>query len=75
MSRVKTIHSTQSFLEMTMSCFFSLATALTVVAAGQEHWSRVWMFEMGKINQKQKGYQILWNLIIWLAQGELSAPV
>lgn len=37
MSRVKTIHSTQSFLEMTMSCFFSLATALTVVAAGQEH--------------------------------------
>lgn len=37
MSRVKTIHNAQSFLEMTMSCFFRLATALTVVAAGQKH--------------------------------------
>lgn len=52
-----------------------LAPALTVVAAGKNHWSEAWMFEMEKINQKQKGYQIVWNLIIWLAQGELSAPV
>lgn len=44
--------------------FSEHATALTVVAAGLDHWSKSRMFEMEKINHKQKGYQIVWNLII-----------
>lgn len=39
--------------------FYRPVSTLTIVAAGQNNQSESWMFEMDKINQKQKGYQIV----------------
>lgn len=59
---------------MTMSFFFQTRYSFDSSRWRAEPLIWAWMFEMEKINQNQKGYQIVWNLIIWLSQGELSAP-